>query len=395
MIKFIKQTIKSIQGYFNYLKFNLVETKKIKKAEVVFILPFYHTGGAEKVHLNIVKALKDQKCCVIFTHLSATQNHYEDFKKHAQVIELNHIRNKKSNRVNILLKKIIIKTINNSKTIHTVFGCNTDYFYKLVPVFKKGLKKIDLLHALSHNDDRALSLTNTASVIDFRVCINQKAKQDLISIYKQNNINLDFNNKIKIIENGVSIADFKTNISEYKSDIKFGFIGRWSEEKRPEIFLKVAKQIKTKFPEVEFVMAGTGMKSNLNQINESGVEFLGEITDATKMNNLYKSLTGVVITSVSEGFPMVFMESMPFNVVPVSTNVGGISQHITHMENGLLIEGISNDKLVEEFITSITLLIEDQLLTKKIAKSAKTYAVENFNIVKFNTSYQHLFLKEQ
>ncbi|GAL81818.1 hypothetical protein JCM19274_377 [Algibacter lectus] len=51
--------------------------------------------------------------------------------------------------------------------------------------------------------------------------------------------------------------------------------------------------------------------------------------------------------------------------------------------------------MVEEFITSITLLIEDQLLTKKIAKAAKTYAVENFNIVKFNTSYQHLFLKEQ
>ncbi|WP_147678594.1 glycosyltransferase family 4 protein [Algibacter pacificus] len=392
MIKFIKWIIKVIQGYFNYLKFRITETKKIKQAHIVFILPYYHTGGAEKVHLNIVKALSHQKCCVIFTHLSATTNFYDAFKKHAEIVEINSIRNKKSYFLQKRLDKNIIKTINNSNTIHTVFGSNTNYFYSVVAKFDNHLKKIDLIHAISPNDERALTFAKTAKTISYRVCINQKAKNDLILIYKQNNINKTYTERIKIIENGINIIEADTEKNQSKTNITFGFVGRWSEEKRPEIFLAVAKQIKIKYPKVHFVMAGTGMKPNIRLINNSGVEYLGEITNFTQMNKLYKSLTGVVITSISEGFPMVFMESMIFGVIPISTNVGGISQHVSHLENGMLINSKSKAVLIEEFVEKIEDLICDNLLMSKLAFNSKKYATKHFNIEKFNKSYQDLFL---
>ena len=65
-----------LYNFFNFLVFDLV---KLKKAKTVCFFPFYHTGGAEKVHLNIVKALAPQNVCVVFTLNSATENFKTEF----------------------------------------------------------------------------------------------------------------------------------------------------------------------------------------------------------------------------------------------------------------------------------------------------------------------------
>ncbi len=390
-MKYIRSLYTLFLGLLNFFKFKIYDVKKINKANIVFFFPYYHTGGAEKVHLNIVKALKHQKVCVIFTHLSATQNYYEDFKKYAKVIELNTIRNKKSNIVNALLKKTITKTINNSKTIHAVFGCNTDYFYNVLPKISSAKRRFDLIHALSDDDARVAILVKSSIFIDTRVVINQKAKNDLISIYDAQSLNPQLKNRLKIIENGVAITKVQFLKNQPKQNIAFGFIGRWSEEKRPELFLEIAKQIKVKHPDVGFVMAGTGMKSNIKEINGAGVSFLGEITNPNKLNTLYKSLTGIIITSKYEGFPMVIMESMIFGVVPISTNVGGISQHIKHLENGILVNSTTDTEIIKNFTKHISFLIKNEIQRQQLADAAKIYGVSNFSIDNFNAAYQHLF----
>jgi len=398
MIKNIKQNLKRkvlfFIGIYNFYYFRLVETKKIKNADLVFFFPYYHTGGAEKVHLNIVKALEKQNIYIIFTHLSATKNYHSAFKTHANIVEINNIKNKKSAVLNKFLENKILKTINKSKSIHSVFGSNTDYFYQLLPKIKSDIYKVDLIHALSENDPRELQFVNSCQFIDSRICINTKAKEDLISIYNNNKLSKKLSDKLVIIQNGV---DVNKGLNYKKDDnriLKFGFIGRWSAEKRPEIFLDVAKEIIHKYPKVEFVMAGTGMKSNLSKIENSGVSFLGEITDPKKLDELYKSLTAVVITSVYEGFPMVIMESMIFGTIPIATNVGGISQHINHMKNGLLISSEHKASIVERFVENISYLIENEQHLKIISTNANNYALDNFNIDKFNTSYQVLFRKK-
>ncbi|MBU2952148.1 glycosyltransferase family 4 protein [Tamlana agarivorans] len=390
MIQIIKQIIKIIYGYFCYLKFILIESNKIKKANIIFILPFYHTGGAEKVHLDILNAVKHKKCCVIFTHLSATKNYYEAFKSQSQIIELNSIRNKKSAFLNKILKRSILKNINTSQSIHAVFGCNTPFFYEILPGIKTNIKRVDLIHALSKNDEREAVLASSIPFVDHRICINAKAKNDLTAIYKKYHAEMGLVDKLKIIENGVVINEASKLTKQPSQNIKFGFIGRWSEEKRPELFLEVAKKIQANHANVEFVMAGTGMKSNLKQINEAGVHFLGEITSQVELNKLYESLTGVIISSVYEGFPMVIMESMVFNTIPIATNVGGISQHIKHLDNGLLISSNSYSELVNDFVKEITFLIENKAEIQRMSDTAKTYAIANFNIDNFNNSYRNL-----
>jgi glycosyltransferase involved in cell wall biosynthesis len=136
-------------------------------------------------------------------------------------------------------------------------------------------------------------------------------------------------------------------------------------------------------------MAGTGMKSNSKKIENSGVLFLGELTTVETLHDLYRSLHIIIICSEYEGFPMVLMESMPFGTVPICTDVGGISEHITHNQNGKLIPNDTNE-LLAAFYEAIKSLLEDKKSLKLLSNNASNYACENFDILNFNTSYNNL-----
>ena len=109
MYKKIKKSLKNViyffYGLWTLFLLLIFDLEKIKQSEIVCFFPYYHTGGAEKVHLNIVKALSPKKVCVIFTLNSATKNFQDQFNANANCIEINPILNKKNLFVNSLLKK--------------------------------------------------------------------------------------------------------------------------------------------------------------------------------------------------------------------------------------------------------------------------------------------------
>ncbi|WP_027880045.1 glycosyltransferase family 4 protein [Mesoflavibacter zeaxanthinifaciens] len=353
----------------------------------MFFFPYYHTGGAERVHLNIVKALEDKTCVVIFTHASATTHFLEAFKSVSETIEVNSILNKKSEYLKQTLFKVLAKAIQKGPKTK-VFGCNTKYYYQFLPFLHPTVNAYDLLHALAEDDERVTELVNSASRIHTRVAINKKAKQDLETIYNQYHLKEAIAGKIKIIPNGIVLPS--NSKPKSFSPIKIGFIGRWSEEKRPELFLNIAMQVKKNNPEVEFYMAGTGMKAHQNQIKDAGVVFLGNIKDENQLNSLYQDLNILIICSVYEGFPMVMMESMPYQVIPICTDVGGINEHIVSDENGFLIEGKIENELIEAFISKVNFLITNKEQMMKIGLKAQHYAKENFCMSNFKKKYFNL-----
>ena len=61
-----------------------------------------------------------------------------------------------------------------------------------------------------------------------------------------------------------------------------------------------------------------------------------------------------MITSFREGFPMVIPEAMAQGAIPISTNVGGINEHITNFENGVLIDNsVNEDEIINQFVDII------------------------------------------
>ena len=109
------------------------------------------------------------------------------------------------------------------------------------------------------------------------------------------------------------------------------------------------------------------------------------------MKELYQSLHFILVTSVYEGFPMVMMEAMSHGVVPISTNVGGIKEHITHLKNGVLIDATEDEELVNLFCEQLHNLLNFPIDKNKISEAAFEYALLHFGITKFNQSYQKIF----
>lgn len=389
-VSFIKSAIKLCLGFLILFKLKIESLKIISDSEVILFLPYYHMGGAEQVHLDIVRAIKNKKTTIIFTHLSATNHFLSRFRESASIIELNNIINKKSSYLNRLLLKVIAKTINKSNVTSHIMGCNTKYFYDILPLLDASKTRIDLVHAIAPNDNRVEMLAKSASYVDTRIAINTKARLDLSDIYNQYGIG-DFIKNIKIIPNGVDLSNSKSHSNKNNSKMRVAFIGRWSDEKRPWLFLKIAQMFESKAAHISFVMAGSGMTPYKDRIENSNAISLGAIESKRDLQQFYSTLDAIIICSSTEGFPMVLMEAMPFGVIPLCTDVGGISEHITSYNNGILIDETEEDKIVQAFTNVLLELLKNLSQKQMLSKKSKEYAYTHFGIEKFNKSYQSIF----
>src|SRR5687768_9146337 len=99
-----------------------------KEYETFYFFPFYHIGGAEKVHAQIAKATGDKDCIIFFTRRSANNLFYEEFRQSG--CEMKDISRYTDNKwiyfVNIIFRGIISYYINSQKTRPLVFNgqCN-------------------------------------------------------------------------------------------------------------------------------------------------------------------------------------------------------------------------------------------------------------------------------
>lgn len=389
--KFLRGRWNCFLAFINLIKFLIFDLKKIKKANFVFILPVYHTGGAERVHLNIVKSLRQDKILVFFAENSSTRNFLKEFEAHAEVIEINSILTKKSKWVNNLLCSILISKLNRSNSIKVIFGSNTNFYYQIIDKIRESVIKIDLFHAFNLPDDhRENNIIKTVTNIHYRVLINTKALQDIKTIYSKNKLATSNYDKLIVINNGINLQN-KDYRRKSRKSISIGFVGRWSEEKRPEIYLQIAKKILSHFDNVAFIMAGIGMKGNIKLINEAGVSFLGEIVTEKEMTSLYDKLTFILVPSKREGFPMVIMEAMSNGVIPIATNVGGISEHILNNENGILIYEQEDKQIKDAIFDVLNKLLKNESERERLSKNAFDYAQKHFGIEKFQENYRRIF----
>ncbi|WP_208328349.1 glycosyltransferase family 4 protein [Flavobacterium poyangense] len=381
-----------VKALLKLISFMVYELNKIKNAKVIFFFPYYHTGGAEKVHLNIVKAIKDVENYVFFTDESYSDGFKNQFYKCASVYEVYDFLNR-NYFVKKLFIKVLVSKINGSKKIKSVFGCHSVFYYELLPHISKKVRKYDLTHAFIKPDKGGIEIFSLPYVknLDKRIVINSKTKQDYIDLYNLQGLS-EFNEKIEVIPNGIEILQKSNNI---KNDDFFyvGFVGRWAKEKRPEMYLKIANQVRKDYPDIRFVMAGPNFEENEQAIKDSGIINLGEIKDENILREWYDRMNVILITSYREGFPMVIMESMMFGVIPISSNVGSISEHLIDNVNGFLVENELHITDIEnKFSEKIIYLYKNKEVQIQLSKNAKQYGVSKFGIDSFREKYRSLLL---
>jgi glycosyltransferase involved in cell wall biosynthesis len=357
----------------------------IRKSKNIFFLPYYHTGGAERVHLNILEALKTESNLVIFTNHSYNDHFLDDFKSLSNVFELREFC-----RTNFLYKAFlhVIKYVNNSN-IKYVFGCNNYFFYKTLPFWGKSVIKADLTHAFSYPDEGGTEIysLNCVSLLNNRFVINNKTKEDFKSLYFENNIDPSFIEKINVLSIGIDISHpypHSRKVLNSNDKISLIYIGRIAKEKRLDLVIEIGKQ--------------TSDIANLEiygpkEIEIEGIEkyYKNNVDDVHELNAIYTKADILLITSYREGFPLVIKEAMCRGVVCISTNVGSISEHISHGINGFLINSINDEEIIEHARLIINDLYNNKKKLSNLSLQAMDYAIRHFDKIEFQQKIQEYF----
>ena len=356
--------------------------------DIIYVFPTYHTGGAEKVHTDIVKCQKDRRQTIFFTYKSTNDRFLKVFSENTNVIDL-----KRFQRFYFLYQHLFvffllgyIANYVNRQNKPIFFGSNTIYYYLVLPYLRKNIVKIDL----THNFGGGLEYKNWRFIkyLDKRVIINRQTYQDLKEQYLKHRIPVTFLERIVLIPNSIILPSSKL-LKPRQAGIKLIYVGRGDREKRVFLIGKIARICSNRSINAEFILIGN-VAGSINDEDKKYCLLPGEISDKER-DQYYRDSDLLILTSTYEGFPVVIMEAMAYGVVPLSTNVGGISEHISNGTNGILVLNNAESDIIQNMVTNIEILSENHNLLEKISKNAYQYAHSNFSMERFCKDYEKLF----
>lgn len=359
-----------------------------KEYRIYFFFPFYHTGGAEKVHLQIAAATGGEDCIIYFTRKSADDRFLNEFKKTNCTIKdiSTFTDNKWLYFLNLIYRGIVTGYINSQKQKPVVFNGQCNFAYKISPWVKKHFKQIELIHSLN-----SFSFIRIPFIpfISKTVMISHKRIEDHKLLYEDHKIPLSFAERIIYISNAIPLPE-PTNNDRPFNPFRVLYAGRPGIEKRIHLVVEMAGILNRDHKDIQFELIGD-MSSILKPSDYPFIKFHGNINDDEKMNQLYSQSHLLLITSTTEGFPMVIMEAMANGCAIMATAVGDIPYHVKNEENGFLFSSISEENIiVKEGCEKILWLKNNPSQWKEMSEANTHYAFEHFDLKQFNAAYKNL-----
>jgi len=177
-------------------------------------------------------------------------------------------------------------------------------------------------------------------------------KADLIIFENEDDRNLFIEKNISTAEKSLSVKGCGVNLDYYKplldvtqdhSRTIFTFIGRFMVDKGILEFIAAARQIREKYPRVEFWLAGevdSGNPASIEQTQlvswvESGlVKYFGQVKD---VRSIIQKSDCVVLPSYREGMSRLLTEAIAMERPVISSDTPGCKDIVDDGKNGYLV----------------------------------------------------------
>ena len=361
-----------------------------KEYRIFFFFPFYHTGGAEKVHAQIAKATGGNDCIIFFTRRSDDDRFIDDFIRTG--CEIKDISTYTDNKwlyfLNLVYRGIITGYINSQKLKPIVFNGQCNFAYKISPWVNNKIKQVELIHSLN-----SFSYIRIPFIpfIDKTVMISRKRIEDHKKLYQRYQIPMLYAERIVYICNGIPLPS-PVRPERPSSLFTVLYSGRPGPEKRIHLITAMAKELQDADKDIQFEMIGDVSKL-VDSSTFPFIKFHGNINDPEKINSIYSRAHLLLITSSTEGFPMVIMEAMANGCAIMATPVGDIPFHVKDGENGFLFSSVENESaIIKEACEKIIWLKNNPVEWKRISGMNTSHAAEYFGIEKFNAAYKDLLI---
>lgn len=170
------------------------------------------------------------------------------------------------------------------------------------------------------------------------------------------------------------------------------FLGRFSKEKGVLRLIDIWKKVQeeAKFREWNLVFVGDGvlkeaMQDKINKLNLNDTIIIKGFTNDVEKEYLSASI--YAMSSYSEGFGMVLIESASYALPSVAFDIAGLSDIIENEKSGFLIE----DGNLQEFAKKLQLLMRDENLRKTMGENAKIHTKKHFSKELVLQKWQDLF----
>lgn len=232
-----------------------------------------------------------------------------------------------------------------------------------------------------------------APFCDKIVCISEFEEQSAIEK------NICKKDKLHLIYNGVDVEEYDNKICNHferetlhipSNAIVIGMVGRISEQKAPDVFIKTAKLIKQSVPNTFFIIVGNGdMEEKIYEYaRKNGLEESLLITGWVNEPMQYVELFDIaMLLSRWEGFGLVLPEYMMAGKPIIASRVDAIPNIIVDHENGIL---VNCDDENATFKATMELL-ENKLLLNKVVQNGITDVHNRFNVRRMAMAHEKLF----
>lgn len=216
------------------------------------------------------------------------------------------------------------------------------------------------------------------------VTVGSRVKKELVAA------GIAESSKFVVIPPGIDFVETSSKqirqIRNLHSPLRIGFVGRVTQIKRPDKFLAIAEELKSKVANIEYYVAGDGvlledMKSAAHR-KSLRINFLGWVGN---VEQLFQELDIIILTSDNEGTPISIIQAAAQGCIALSTDVGSVEDVLRNGETGFLC------KDTHEFAERIEKLLREPDLLQRMQQSAQEFALKNFTGVRLAQNHEDLY----
>jgi glycosyltransferase involved in cell wall biosynthesis len=206
--------------------------------------------------------------------------------------------------------------------------------------------------------------------------------------------------KILVIRNAVAADAFAPPSPAYRTELLglfprpprliVGAAGRLSPEKGFGVLIDAAATVLAEMPDTGFVLFGDGpLRADLEQqIRQRGLAERFILAGfRTHLQPLLAQLDVGVMSSFTEGLPVILLELFAAGIPVVATAVGGIPEVIEEGQSGSLVQAGEPDGLARRVLD----LLRDDARRQTMGRHAQLRAERDFSFAGQSAQYQELF----
>jgi len=342
---------------------------------VMMALPFFTEGGAERIFAALAQEWRRQGVkVVVITTLALTPespDRLEVLRRETPfVYPLAELFEGHEARVADFVYYLMRR-----HRIRLVYMAGCDLMYSLLPQVRREFPHIAVVDQLFNDEVHFFSNRAFCNFIDCTVVPGRKIADRLVGEYREKE------SRIAVIPHGVALAAGSDVAAARPANFPAGlegrpvvaFFGRWSAEKAPADFVRIAALVRRRFPEARFVMTGEGPEKKAVEREIRRRKLRSEVFLPGFVEDVQPWIAAadvVVVPSRLDGMPLIVFEAQGLGKPVVASRTGSIPEVIEDGVTGVLCE--PGD--IEGFAAAVCRLLEDGESRKRIGDAARTYA---------------------